>query len=164
MDWIHYFGYANFFRTWAKWKGSPAAELYFTLFTLNQSFAGAPRCKQRGMFAPPLEIPLKETITLNNLVWAEVDNRKMELINHITRTFYLRYCCRYCYWVFFLAFQVPVFLATARSAERMVFLEKLEKICPSFNELIPKLRICFSNFISRYIDRAPDLENYYRNW
>ncbi|WP_394296954.1 hypothetical protein [Methanosarcina siciliae] len=25
----------------------------------NQSCAGAPRCKQRGMFAPPLKIPLK---------------------------------------------------------------------------------------------------------
>jgi hypothetical protein len=35
---------------------------------LNQSCAGAPRCKQRGMFAPPLKIPLKEIITLNNLV------------------------------------------------------------------------------------------------
>jgi hypothetical protein len=34
----------------------------------NQSCAGAPRCKQWGMFTPPLEIPLKETITLNNLV------------------------------------------------------------------------------------------------
>jgi hypothetical protein len=34
----------------------------------NQSCAGAPRCKQRGMFAPPLKIPLKEIITLNNLV------------------------------------------------------------------------------------------------
>jgi len=27
--------------------------------TENQSCAGAPRCKQRGMFAPPLKIPLK---------------------------------------------------------------------------------------------------------
>jgi len=49
----------------------------------NQSCAGAPRCKQRGMFAPPLQIPLKEIITLNSLVWAEVNNRKMELINYI---------------------------------------------------------------------------------
>jgi len=37
-------------------------------FLYDQSCAGAPRCKQRGMFAPPLQIPLKETITLNNLV------------------------------------------------------------------------------------------------
>jgi phosphoglycolate phosphatase-like HAD superfamily hydrolase len=37
-------------------------------YAFNQSCAGAPRCKQRGMFAPPLKIPLKEIITLNNLV------------------------------------------------------------------------------------------------
>ncbi|WP_232308780.1 LysE family transporter [Methanosarcina lacustris] len=34
----------------------------------NQSCAGAPRRKQRGMFAPPLQIPLKKTITINTLV------------------------------------------------------------------------------------------------
>jgi tetratricopeptide (TPR) repeat protein len=27
---------------------------------INQSCAGAPRCKQRGMFAPPLQIPLRK--------------------------------------------------------------------------------------------------------
>jgi hypothetical protein len=29
----------------------------------NQSCAGAPRCKQQGMFASPLQIPLKKTVT-----------------------------------------------------------------------------------------------------
>jgi hypothetical protein len=41
---------------------------YYIIVDKNQSCAGAPRCKQRGMFAPPLKIPLKEIITLNNLV------------------------------------------------------------------------------------------------
>jgi len=35
------------------------------------------------MLAPPLKIPLKKAITLNNLVQAGFNNQKTELINHI---------------------------------------------------------------------------------
>jgi TatA/E family protein of Tat protein translocase len=55
-------------------KAQMASEMQLTHFDAytrkdeNQSCAGAPRCKQRGMFAPPLQIPLRETITQNNLV------------------------------------------------------------------------------------------------
>jgi len=45
-----------------------SSEKYDYEYVRNQSCAGAPRCKQRGMLAPPLEIPLKEIVTLNGLV------------------------------------------------------------------------------------------------
>src|SRR5674536_188907 len=40
---------------------STVSELEVAKILLNQSCAGAPRCKQRGMFAPPLQTPVSYT-------------------------------------------------------------------------------------------------------
>ena len=37
------------------WQAKPQKDMVCT--ECNQSCAGAPRCKQRGMFAPPLQTP-----------------------------------------------------------------------------------------------------------
>ncbi|MDD3247951.1 MAG: hypothetical protein PHF18_14060 [Methanosarcina sp.] len=58
------------------WIGPPDKLAEALIFTcklkshsrINQSCAGAPRRKQRGMFAPSLQISLKKTITLKTLV------------------------------------------------------------------------------------------------
>ncbi|WP_084630282.1 helix-turn-helix domain-containing protein [Methanosarcina lacustris] len=60
----------NIYRIYPNKEQKALMEKHFDScrFVYNQSCAGAPRRKQRGMFAPPLQIPLKKTITINTLV------------------------------------------------------------------------------------------------
>jgi hypothetical protein len=55
---------------------------YYNINLINVALV-YPAASWKDMFEPPLQIPLKETITLNKLVLAKVNNQKMELINHI---------------------------------------------------------------------------------